>query len=94
MGLNIWLQKLDGTTHPSWDATKFAGDRDILAITCAFDLIDEPDYDPWKKGDAPRQRPADPGDLFTIDLTLYPERWDQFRRILRDEPDYWIYWSV
>jgi hypothetical protein len=95
MGLNILLQKLDGTRHPDWDDNRFSGDREILEILIAAGIEDEPGYDPWKKGDAPLFRPINHD---ALDAATWPpfneERWAQLRRILREEPDYWLYWSV
>jgi hypothetical protein len=95
MGLNILVQKLDGTPHPAWDDSRHAGDRDLGPMLDAVPWQHEPGYDPWRKGDAPMFRPAD---LDAFDRgpwpEVNPERWEQLRRIMREEPDYWLYWSV
>jgi hypothetical protein len=87
MGLNLYLQRPDGTEHPDWDSSKFAGDRDVFNAITDMGVIYHQPFDLYE----PLLRPVDLG---TLDEIKWPEfnaeRWEQLCRILRDEPDYWI----
>ena len=90
MGVHITLETKDGREHPDWDWIRHSGDSEVSVIL-SNGLTSPADYDPWVHGDNVLFRPAD---LDALDAAEWPsdnpERWVQLRKILRDEPDYWV----
>lgn len=98
MGVNVTLEKLDGTKHPDWDDARYSGDRELVTIMAENGgILQHPapdDFNPWID-DTMHFRPADFDALARAPWPDFnQERWAQFQRILRDEPDYWVYVSV
>lgn len=87
MGVYLCVQKLDGTDHPDWQ-WGMAGDRHLAR------LIDGPGIqyveDEW-------HRPIDFERFENMSETIEDDwvrsRFDTLLRLLKAEPDYWIYVS-
>lgn len=90
MGLNVLIQKLDGTRHPVWDDAKYSGDRMIFdAIQAAdpeYNWLNECDW-VWR-----------PTNFEALRVFAWPDfnqdRWRTFIETLENEPEYWVYMSV
>lgn len=100
MGINICIEKLDGTEHPDWDCARYVGDRDFMewmrglpytragkVPTGEHDDLDDnwhyfrpDDIDAWEAR-LPQDR-------------CNPDRFLTMFKILRENPDYWIYLSL
>lgn len=94
MAVYLHVETLDGRAHPAWECGKYSGDRDVVGLigeACGTVQHPPPErFDPWRD-DTLHYRPAD---LAALDRVRWPavneERWAQLRRILREEPDYWL----
>lgn len=89
MGVNIILQRVDGTEHPKWDVVRQGLDRDFADMIGQLPHIESTDVE----GDA-LLRPSN----FVVwrevlgDSGL-PERYTQLLAILEEDTGYWIHLS-
>jgi hypothetical protein len=88
MGINLYLQTLDGMNHPQWDYLRCAGDRELV------DLVDDLPNIQSRFYEEVYTRPTDfAAWRVAVDKLPNPARHKKLLDLLAADESYWLYVS-
>jgi hypothetical protein len=88
MGINLYLQTLDGMNHPEWDSLRCAGDRELV------DLVDDLPNIRSRYYEEVYTRPTDfAAWRAAVDKLPNPARHKKLLDLLAADENYWLYVS-